>query len=292
MTQSAPRLYRRAAVVLAILPLAGFSGLEKAFAPDSELIDARWTEHNAASTTEVDHSAWGGILSTYLDDGADGVTRFDYGGVTEADRATLAAYIDQLEAVAVSDLNRDEQLAYWLNLYNAVTIDVVLDHYPVDTIQDIDISPGLFASGPWGRDLVTVEGQALSLNDVEHGIIRPVWNDPRIHYGVNCASIGCPDLLARPFSGANLDELLDAGARGYVNDPRGVSFEAVGDIIASKIYLWFEDDFGEDDADILAHLRRYAEPALRQRLAEARDIDGHEYDWSLNDTALRDKAAR
>ena len=115
--------------------------------------------------------------------------------------------------------SRDEQLAYWINLYNALTVKVILDHYPVKSILDIDISPGWFSIGPWGKKLVAVEGVEISLDDIEHRILRPIWRDPRIHYALNCAAVGCPNLLREAFTGATAEVLL-AVVPGGMTSPR------------------------------------------------------------------------
>lgn len=250
-------------------------------APKSKLWP-RWQAHDPASTTVVDHGDWTTLLGTYTRDGADGVVRFDYGGVTPGDRATLDAYISGLATTPVSDLNRGEQLAYWINLYNALTVQVVLDHYPVSSILKIDISPGLFAIGPWGRKLVTVEGEDVSLDDIEHRILRPIWRDPRIHYAVNCASIGCPNLLGFAYTADRVDELLEANAIAYINHPRGVEMRN-GALTASSIYDWFQEDFGGTETGVLAHLREYARPELARELRLVLEIAAFDYDWSLND---------
>ena len=161
---------------------------------------------------------------------------------------------------------------------------VVLDHYPVDGIRDIDISPGLFADGPWDKKLVEIEGEAVSLNDIEHRILRPVWRDPRIHYAVNCAAIGCPNLQPTAYTAANTDALLDEAARAYVNHPRGARVED-GKLIVSSIYVWFQDDFGGDNAGVIHHLTRHADAGLRTQLSGVASIYTHHYDWLLNDTA-------
>jgi len=155
----------------------------------------------------------------------------------------------------VSKLNRPEQQAYWINLYNALTVQVVLDHYPVETIRDIDISPGLFSDGPWGKKLVTIEAEPVSLDDIEHRILRPIWRDPRIHYAVNCASVGCPDLLARAYRTDDMDQTLTANAVAYINSARGVALKG-GEVSVSSIYDWFEADFGGNEAGVLKHLRQ------------------------------------
>ena len=243
---------------------------------------AAWERFDPASETRVDHRAWTGFLAGYVHPGADGVHRFAYGEVSAEDRAALEGYLTALEQVAVTTLNRDEQLAYWINFYNALTVKVVLDHYPVASIRDIDISPGFFADGPWDAKLVTVEGVALSLNDIEHRILRPVWKDPRVHYTINCASIGCPNLQAFAFTGEKIDALLDAMAVAFINHPRGARIEN-GSLILSSIYSWFAEDFGGEQG-VLAHLRVYAGPQLKEVLDRTDTVGSYEYDWSLNGT--------
>ena len=160
---------------------------------------------------------------------------------------------------------------------------MIVDHFPVRTIRDIDISPGLFANGPWGAELVSVEGEPLSLDDIEHRILRPIWRDPRIHYAVNCAAIGCPNLNPVAFTADNTEQILDKAAVAYVNDPRGARFDD-GDLIVSSIYSWFEEDFGSSEAGVIAHLKRYARPPLSDQLSGRRDYSDHDYDWKLNGT--------
>jgi hypothetical protein len=242
----------------------------------------RWTAHADGSRLRVDHASWDRLLKAYIRPEVTGVSRVAYGEVTAADRTALDEYLARLSTTGVSRLNRPEQLAYWINLYNALTVQIVLAHYPVASIRDVDISPGLFDVGPWDKKAITVEGEQLSLNDVEHRILRPIWRDPRIHYGVNCASIGCPNLQSEAFTGRNVDGLLNLGARQYVNHPRGVSVDG-GKLMVSSIYVWFRTDFGGTDAGVVAHLRRYAEPALVSRLAGIEAISGDRYDWHLND---------
>ena len=264
-------------LVLALLLFA----LPVQAAPKAELWP-RWTAHEPASTLAVDHAAWGRFLGTYLSRGPDGIARVAYGRVTQADRASLQAYLAALQATDVDRFARPAQLAFWINLYNALTVETVLAHYPVATIRDIRISPGLFAAGPWGKKLARVAGEALSLDDIEHRILRPIWRDPRIHYAVNCASLGCPDLATEPFEPARIDAQLDAAAAAFVNHPRGVSFDGAR-LRVSSIYDWFRYDFGGDAGGVIAHLARHAAPELRARLAGTARISGYFYDWALND---------
>lgn len=268
-----------------IVPLTGFISVERLFAPSADLWP-RWEQHNAASEARIDFSAWDDLLKRYVRISPDGVNRVDYAGFSAGGKTALDKMIADLTALPVSRYARNQQFAYWINLYNAMTVKVVLDHYPVETIRDIDISPGLFADGPWDKELVSVEGEALSLNDIEHRILRPIWQDPRIHYAVNCASIGCPNLAVDAYDGEKLEAMLDLAARAYINDPRGVSVTG-NKVTLSKIYDWFQEDFGGSTQSVLDHLKRYAAPALAERLNSIGDIQGTGYDWSLNDAAAR-----
>jgi hypothetical protein len=260
--------------------LAGASALPAAAAPEADLWP-RWQAHDTSSTETIDHGAWAAFLDRYLVVRGDGANLVRYAAVSPAGGRKLDGYLDKLAGIEISAYSRPVQFAYWVNLYNALTVDVVLDHYPVDSIRDIDISPGWFASGPWGAELIKVEGTALSLNDIEHRILRPIWQDPRIHYAVNCASIGCPDLRAEPFTADRLNAQLDAAARAYVNDPRGAEIIG-GSLTVSKIYTWYQEDFEDSDAGVIRHLRQYAEADLRARLDGVSGIADSRYDWSIN----------
>jgi len=243
-----------------------------------------WAQNSPESTLSVDHGPWDRFLAAYVRDDPAGLNRVDYAHVTDADKAALARYLKQLARTPVTSLRRAEQQAYWINLYNALTVRVILDHYPVKSIRDIDISPGLFSDGPWARKLIVIEGEAVSLDDIEHRILRPLWNDPRIHYAVNCASVGCPDLAPRAYTPANMETMLNAGAAAYVNSPRGVDVDADRGIVASKIYDWFAEDFGGTEKGVIEHLLKYAAGTRKEALQKATSIDGYHYDWSLNGT--------
>ncbi len=264
------------AIALTPLEAAAIKG------PSAKLVDQRWQQHDPSSQATIDHSPWGVFLDNYLVEGTDGVNRVRYGAVTPADKAGLDQYVASLEAQPVSTLNRNEQMAYWINLYNAVTVKVVIEAYPVKSIRKV-LSGGFFSPGPWKRDLVTVEGHALSLDDIEHGILRPIWQDNRIHYAVNCASIGCPNLMPKPFTAETLETMMAQAARDYVNHPRGAQFSDRGKLTASRIYNWYDADFGGNEQGIIAHLKQHADPGLAARLDAIADIRRYEYDWSLND---------
>lgn len=240
-----------------------------------------------ASTTVVDHSAWAGLLRAYVIPGADGLNRIDYGAFKRDGRHALKTYLQAISRIDLSTLDRREQFALLANLYNAKTIDIVLDHYPVKSIKDISLGGGLFATftgGPWKAKVLTLGGVSLSLDDIEHEILRKSFKDPRVHYAVNCASIGCPNLGTEAFTGARLDQQLDAAARAYINSPRGIAVNGTS-LQVSSIYEWFKEDFGGGDAGVLRHLQTYAEPALLARIKAIDRISNHNYDWRLNDGA-------
>lgn len=255
--------------------------LDKLFAPKAKLW-SHWTQHDPTSNLTIDHSEWGSFLSANVKTNADGVNRVDYGNVPAAARARLKAYIESMRVIRPADYSKEEQFAFWVNLYNALTVDVVLDHYPVESIRDIKLSRGLFSKGPWAKKLLIIEGKEVSLNDIEHRILRPVWQDPRIHYAVNCASIGCPNLLSQPFTADNAHQLLEKAARDYINHPRGASVEG-GRLRVSSIYIWFEPDFGGNSSGVINHLKQYADDSLMSALEQVNKISGDGYDWSLND---------
>ena len=279
---NAKTLRSRTTFLIAAVTLLFAATAAKA-APSADLWD-RWLPHDPVSPITVDHYEWGRMLEMYLKPGADGVNRFDYGAVTPHDRATFLGYLDSLSQVPISQCRREEQLAFWINLYNALTVNTVLDHYPVDSIRDIDISPGLFSKGPWKRKLFTVEGEAVSLDDIEHRILRPVWQDPRMHYVLNCAAVGCPQLNQEAFTADNAEALMEASARAYVNSPHGVSVNARG-LTLSSIFRWYKDDFGDTEEALLAHIAQFADEPLAKVLASNPRIRGYHYDWRLNDLA-------
>lgn len=233
-----------------------------------------------------DTDAYDQLLARYVVASPDGVNRVRYAAwrANADDVHSLNSYVSSLEQDRPSRLPRAERLAYWVNLYNAVTLQIVLENYPVRSIRDIPsrtLDPrGLI--GPWRTERVTVEGRRLTLDQIENTILRRQFNEPRVHYALNCASIGCPNLMARAWRAQSLEADLDEAARGYVNHPRGVSVDAQGRVSASRIYQWFAADFGGAGAGVLAHARRYASPALQARLANATSISNYAYDWSLN----------
>ena len=266
---------------LAGLLLAGAAGMLAA-APKADLWE-RWLAHDPAGTERVDHQPWDRFLKSYVvADHPSGIHKVRYAAVSPPDRRLLQDYLDSLQSVAVSRLNRAEQQAYWINLYNALTVELILDHYPVASITRINPTRALLTRGPWDAKLLRIEDTEVSLNDVEHRILRPIWRDPRVHYAVNCASLGCPNLQPEAYTAGNTERLLERGAREYVNHPRGARLER-GRLVVSSIYNWFQEDFDGSPQGVLRHLATYAEPALLEALRGQERRISYDYDWALNE---------
>lgn len=273
------------AFVWAFLAVAvtGCTTIERAGLPEPTLFSPQFQTVAQAPSTRVNHSAWDQFLGRYLRTDANGINRIDYGRVGKADHEKLRGYLDALQTVDTKALTRDQQLAFWINLYNAKTVELVLQNYPVDSI--LKIKDGILPTGPWNRKVLNVGGEALSLNDVEHRIVRPVFKEERIHYALNCAAAGCPNLSPKAWRAEGLEAALAKAERAYVNDPRGVRIREDGTLVLSKIFAWFREDFGESEAEIIAKLAKAAEQPLREKLKGRTHVDRYEYDWSLNDAA-------
>lgn len=268
-------------VLILALPLLVRNAVPSFAAPAAEPWPV-WSPSDPASRIRVDHDPWDRFLKKYVvTDHPSGINRVRYASVTAEDRKNLEAYLARLQEVDTARLARAEQMAYWINLYNASTLKIVLDRYPVRSIRDIDISPGIFSDGPWGARLLVVQGRKLSLDDIEHRILRPLWKDPRIHYAVNCASLGCPNLQAEAFTAENTEALLEKGAREYVGHSRGARFVG-GRLALSSIYKWFRADFGGTEEGVIRHLRAYAGGEVGARLKEFKGEISYDYDWGIN----------
>jgi hypothetical protein len=258
-----------------MIALPSFLALVGCIRP-SKVLQGNWGEFANDGGRAVDHGLWDAFLVRYVRAGADGVNRVAYSEAAAANPAILRPYIAALEAVDPATLAKDEQMAFWINLYNAVTVDLILQKPNVKSIRDL----GALTLGPWGKKIVRVNGSALSLDNIEHNILRPIWKDVRIHYAVNCASIGCPNLAARAYTAERLEAMLEQAAVDFINHPRGFN-RIDGKLRASSIYNWYASDWGSV-SDILDHARRYARGETAEMLAGVSAIDSYDYDWKLN----------
>ncbi len=251
-------------------------------------LDQRFASHNSTSPTEVDHSEWQLILDDYLiSDTESGVNLFDYEGLLDDGRDPLDTYIAALEAIDPLTLNEQEQKAYWINLYNSLTVQLILDNYPLVSITKLGSNPLEF--GPWNENSTEINGFELSLNDIEHRIIRPKFNDYRIHFAVNCASIGCPSLATEAYLGSSLDSQLDQAANDFLNHPRALQFQE-NKLLLSTLFDWYAADFGDSQSSILATLGKHTNPDTQSALTAYKGSPVYEYDWGLNGYCSEDGA--
>ncbi len=220
-------------------------------------------------------NAYAELLKTYVHDG-----RVDYRGLKQAE-ARLDLYLKYLARADPQALSRAGQMALYINAYNACTLKLILEHFedgrPVRSIKRI----GGFFTKPWDIRFCRVGGETLTLDEIEHDILRPVFKDPRVHFAVNCASLSCPPLISEPYREAILERQLDASTTVFINDP-GSNYLEDGKLHVSRIFKWFAEDFPEG---VIPFVLRFARGDLRERLNAAGDrisVRYLDYDWSLN----------
>jgi hypothetical protein len=225
-----------------------------------------------AAKGPVDHSIYGRLLKTHVIEG-----RVDYSGFKK-DEAQLDAYLDALATIDPGALAKQEQMAFYINAYNAWTIKLILGAWPdLNSIKDLG---GLFQS-PWKKSFVKLRQGVVTLDHIEHNILRPRYKDPRIHFAINCASISCPPLLNAPYLGSELDRQLDKVTMKFINDPDS-NFVKGDSLHVSKIFKWFKEDF---NGDVSGFFKRYARGELKKQL-DSRGSDVNikylPYNWGLN----------
>lgn len=236
---------------------------------------------DAAMAPEPSHADWQIFLSRYLDTAAaDGVNRLRYSEVTPEDKALLNGYLKTMQQVNPNTQVDPARRAFWINLYNAQTVASVLKEHPLKSIRDIKV-PGVASQGPWDAKVLKVDGANLSLNDIENKILRVRWKDNRIHFALNCASIGCPNLSPLAFTRANLESQLEKGAKDFLNSPRGATFQG-GVLKLSSLFDWYRADFGKTDKEVLETLARYAPAETAAKLRTFTGRIEYQYDWNLN----------
>lgn len=232
-----------------------------------------------AGSGKADHSEFDSVLQQYVSVDATGYASVNYGALVGA-RSAVDGYVASLTALDPRQLSRSEAHAYWINFYNAKTLSIMLENWPVKSIRDINLGGGgFFGKGPWSKKLMTIAETELSLDDIEHRIIRPLFNDPLSHYALNCASYSCPNLMPHAYTAKNLKSQMRESATLYINHPRGLSIKD-GEITSSKIYSWYADDFG-GKSKLKAHWAEFATPELAAQI-EAASIGAYDYNWNAN----------
>lgn len=223
----------------------------------------------AHAQTEPDYSAWTQILKSYYDP----ARGMDYAGLKARDFATVQKIRQQLARVKPLTLNKKQQLAYWINVYNVNTVATILENYPVASIRDISTDP-IVRLNVFKKERVQSEGTLISLDTIENERIRDGFHDPRIHFAINCAAKSCPPIRTEAYNGANVDAQLDDQVRKFLAAHVRVSG---GVVHTTKIMDWFSKDFDNWAGGKLAFLRRY------MKIDGNPDFEYDDYDWALND---------
>jgi hypothetical protein len=226
-----------------------------------------------AEVTPGLHDAWDKLLHKYVKDGA-----VDYKGFS-SDSKVLDGYLEKLEKENISSCSPGRKLAFWINAYNAFTVKLILNHYPIKSIRKI--------SNPWGQRVWKAAGQTLSLDHIEHKILRREFKEPRIHFAVVCASIGCPDLQDFAFRGDKIKEQLALVARKFFASAKHFYIRKNGDtviIYISKIFNWFGKDFGKNKEERIAFMVTYLDQSTADKIKKAKSVKFKylPYDWNLN----------
>jgi hypothetical protein len=230
------------------------------------LVNTSW------AAVKVDNSVYAELLKKYVKEGV-----VEYQGFKN-EEAKLDQYLQVLERTDSKKLSRNEQFAFYINAYNAWTIKLILSGYPgVKSIKEF----GSIFKSPWKKKLARIDGDMVTLDHIEHGILRPRYKDPRVHFAINCASKGCPPLRLEPFQAGVLDQQLDEMARAFINDPNHNRLEGEK-LYVSSIFKWFIEDFNND---IIGFFQKYALGDLKKELDSNREkiaVKYLSYDWSLN----------
>lgn len=232
-----------------------------------------------------DHGAFDALLGAHVRDG-----RVDYDAFAAA--PTFRGYLDALERADPSTLDDAERLAFWINVYNAYTIELIVRHGERESIRNINKTLGLVAGkGPWSEPLVRAGGRRLTLDEVEHEIVRKQFREPRIHFALVCAAVSCPPLRAQAYTGARLAAQLDEQTRLFVrHTPAANRVDAAArKVYVSPIFDWYRQDFGGSDAAIGRFLAGYYGAGTERELlaSGAFKLETTPYDWSLNGLARR-----
>jgi hypothetical protein len=283
------------ASMLRILRLAPFViGLSLMLACGSALRAQDVPEARRATTVvlrdSMDHSGFTELLARYVDE----TGNVDYAGLTAHADSALAPYLRRLARTDPATLSRDARLAFWINAYNALTLKLIVDHYPVDNIWGITPGPPEPKDdSPFRLELAEVADTVRTLDEIEHEIIRRRFDEPRIHFALVCAANSCPPLRREAYTGPRLDAQLDEQARTFLHDNAKNRIPAKGDTIAlSRILKWYGQDFGPATDALQRFAAPYFENEVKKNLTEAAyEVTFLPYDWTLNDQAHAEGAA-
>lgn len=229
----------------------------------------------SSAQSGVSHELFNELLQAYVDE--DGWV--NYKGLGK-DRTRLKSYLRMLESNEPKDSwTEDEQLAYWINAYNAYTLELILEHYPVSSIKDIGAKIKIpFVNTPWDIKFIKIGEEELDLNNIEHGIIRKEFDEPRIHFALVCAAYSCPKLQNTAFVPQRLDAQLTKAAKDFLSTPEKNEIKSSSKASLSKLFSWYRGDFTKKTS-LVEYINQYADIKLDKRA----DIDFKDYDWALNE---------
>ena len=236
----------------------------------------------AGSTPPLEHADFDTLLRQNVDQGL-----VDYDAFARSEE--FGRYLEQLATANLDGLSEADRLAFWINVYNAYTIQLVNSHEERESIRNINKTLGfLQLKGPWSEEIVRAAGRTLSLDDVEHEVIRKQFDEPRIHFALVCAALGCPPLRSEAYTGTLLEEQLEDQARLFLRrSPEKNSVDTAKETVwVSPILVWYRDDFGKNDQALGRFLGRYWPDGPEKALLELGrfHLRETEYDWALNST--------
>ncbi|MDM3869810.1 DUF547 domain-containing protein [Porticoccus sp. W117] len=261
------------AIFLATAVLAGCNSSSK---PSGNFSQPFWATSNEQSAATIDHSRWNRLLNKYVvANHPSKINRFRYGDVSGADKKALGKYISQLTAIDPRQYRKPEQKAYWINLYNALVVQQILANYPIASIADMQ------SASQWDKKRIVVQGQKLSLNDIEHQILRPLWRDHRIHFALVDGSLGAPNLQPRAYTGRTVRAMLKQAGREFLNHPRGLKLEK-GKMQASRVFADHSSDFAQNQAGLLKLFAYYVDDRKALYLLGFQGEIEYQQDLALN----------
>ena len=269
-------------LTLTALGLLGIASNEARAQEASEQSARRVT--TTVTRSVVDHRRFTKVLAQFVD--KDG--NVDYAGLKAKADSVLAPYLRRLAETNPAALSREARLAFWINAYNALTLKLIVDHYPVQNIWAVTPGPAEPKDdSPFALDVGTVADTTRSLDEIEHEIIRERFDEPRIHFALVCAANSCPRLRREAYTGPKLDAQLDEQTRVFLHDDSKNRIPAgEGRIAVSRILKWYGQDFGPSTDALQRFLAPYFDGAVRDRLEQAGyDVTFRSYDWGLNDQA-------
>lgn len=244
-----------------------------------EYAGQQWPESNLVSIDRIGHEAFDGLLKKYVDD--DGMVNYKAWHASATDRAALNGYLKSLsQADATVPAAREKKLAFWINAYNALTLEGILRVYPTTSIRNHTAK--LIGYNIWKNLHLQVGNQQVTLDHIEHKILRPM-GEPRVHFAIVCASIGCPRLLNEAYVPDRLEDQLAANSVDFFSRSQNLKLDGQGNLHLSQILNWFGSDFGSSSQAQIQALEPYFPQAAKALVASGRyNIKYQSYDWNLN----------